>query len=415
MIGGSVWVWSALAALVSCSAFFNASETALFSLAPAERRRAGHLATRLLEDPRSVLVALLLGNLLVNISFFALATRLARRGDPTSEIAVAVGALVCLLVAGEILPKLLALRARVPIARGSALPLSMLVVPLAPLRRALDRFLEALYRALGEAGREERGITPESLAEALDRSAERGLLLDIEAELLTGIVRLQEVRAREIMTPRVDMLLLDASLGARGESERREIVRRAVEAKLAWVTLVDGNPDRVLGRVRVRDLLTQPARPLEELLAPVKFVPEVASALHVLHFLREQHVAQALVIDEWGGTAGLVTIENIFEEIVGDLRVEGEPQEKPVVALGEGRFRVVGSLSIRDWNQYFGHRVVPTEFETVGGFVTALLGRIPRAGDEVRSGRLVFRVHEVRRRRIVTLELFVDPGLEASA
>jgi len=106
---------------------------------------------------------------------------------------------------------------------------------------------------------------------------------------------------------------------------------------------------------------------------------------------------------------------------VGELRVEGEPDESPVTDLGDGRFAVVGSLPIRDWNELFGRRVVPTEFETVGGFVTALLARMPRVGDEVRSGGLIFYVREVRQRRIVSLELRVappgeeQPGVSAGA
>ena len=147
--------------------------------------------------------------------------------------------------------------------------------------------------------------------------------------------------------------------------------------------VIEGNPDRILGRVRTRVLLAEPGRALRDALEPCRFVPEVATALHALHFLRETKVAQAVAIDEWGGTAGIVTVESIFEEVVGDLRVEGETAVKPVVALGGGRFEVDGSISIRDWNEQFGSRVVPREFETLGGFVAALLRRIPRTGDTV--------------------------------
>ncbi|MFT5829942.1 MAG: putative hemolysin, partial [Bacteroidia bacterium] len=116
------------------------------------------------------------------------------------------------------------------------------------------------------------------------------------------------------------------------------------------------------------------------------------------------------VVDEWGGTAGIVNVEDIFEELVGDLRVEGESREISVVPLGEGNYRVAGSLSMHDWNDVFGFQVVPKEYETVGGFVTALLGRIPRAGDEVRWGDLVLEVHDVRGRRVQTVDMSVHEG-----
>lgn len=162
-----------------------------------------------------------------------------------------------------------------------------------------------------------------------------------------------------------------------------------------------------MGRVNLRDLVRHPERSIRALVMPVKFVPEVASALDLLRALRMDNVSEAVVVDEYGGTAGVVSAEDAFEEILGDLRIEGEVQAPTVVSLGGGRHRVPGSLSIREWNEAFGLEVVPREFETVGGFVTALLGRIPRAGDQVRVGDLELEVHEVRRRRVLTVDLGV--------
>jgi CBS domain containing-hemolysin-like protein len=358
-------------------------------------------------------VTLLLSNLLVNLLFFAFVARLISDGEEHSavenygELAAGLAALVVLVLFGETLPKTLALRARLPVAKLAAIPLGLAVSLLSPVRKLVDKLLELFYRALGEAGREEAGITTEALSQALEKSAEHGLLLGSEAELLVSLVELHGVRVRELMTPRVDMVFLDRS----GE-DRQAAIDKGLAAKLPWLIVIDGNPDRIVGRVRLRNLLTQGSRPLADLIEPVKFVPEVANALALLTFLREQRLAQAVAIDEWGGTAGLVTIEDVFEALVGDLRVEGEAPETPFVKLGDGRFRVSGSLSIRDWNELFGHRVVATEFDTIGGFVTALLGRIPRAGDVVHSGPLVFEVHEVRRRRIQSVDIRVESAPE---
>jgi len=412
VIEASPLTWGVLAVLVTASASLSGSETALFSLNAAERRRAGALATRLLEDPRSLLVTVLVSNLGVNLLFFAFAARVRIGEGPYARLWSGLAALVVLLVLGEVLPKTVALRARLTCARLGAPLLAFLDVLLVPVQRAADRVLELFYRVLGEAGHAEHGITAETLASVLEKSAQQGLLLDGEAEFLAGVVELSEVRVREVMTPRVDMLLLDVTEEA---EQRPGVVERAVAARAAWVVVVDGTPDRVLGRVRVRDLLMRPDAPARELMQPVRFVPEVASLVHLMDFLRREGVAQAVVVDEWGGTAGVVRMEDVIEEIVGDLRVEGESSERAVVRLDEGRFRVLGDLSIRDWNELFGHRVVPTEFETVGGFVTALLARIPRTGDVVRSGPLEFRVDEVRRRRIHSLVISLGAGGEAGA
>ncbi|MEO0652543.1 MAG: transporter associated domain-containing protein, partial [Planctomycetota bacterium] len=275
---------------------------------------------------------------------------------------------------------------------------------LGPIRRPLVRLLDVSARLTTRAG-DERDLTSEELADVLERSAREGGLLGHEADLITEIVELRSIRVREIMLPRVDVLFIE-----RDESNRDAVVRDALARRVTWLPVVEGGPDAIAGQVRVRDLLVHPKRSVAQLTMPTYFVPEVASALDLLRVLRDQRTAEAVVVDEWGGTAGIVTTEDILEEIVGELRVEGESRAADVVPLGEGVFRVPGGLSIRDWNDHFGHRVVPTEFETVGGFVTALLGRIPRTGDVVRFGSLLMEVDEVRGRRVLAVDIQVVPS-----
>jgi putative hemolysin len=394
------WLFGLFAVLLLLSAAFSSSETALFSLNESQRARAGAAAQKLLSRPRHLLVVVLVGNLVVNLFYFALVPRLhPERG---SALPVDVGALVALLLAGEIFPKLLGLRARVPVARALAPLIYALFVILGPVRVLLTRMLDAVGRMISRVLRDDAGLTPDDLAHVLESGAEDGSLDVAEADLLAEIVELADIRVREIMTPRVDATFLDLSGAGRGEA-----ARRAVERKLSWLPVVDATPDQVVGRVSVRDLLNRPDRSVAELVMPVKFVPEVASALDLLRALQDDRVAEAVVLDEWGGTAGIVTIEHVFEELVGDLRSEGELRAHAAVPLGEGRFRVPGNLMIRDWNERFGFQVVPTEFETVGGFVTALLGRIPRTGDVARYGDLVLEVHEARGRRVLSVDLAV--------
>jgi CBS domain containing-hemolysin-like protein len=395
-------LWLLLGGLLLSSACFSASETALFSLSPSERQRAGETARRLLDDARALLVAILLGNLVINVLFFAFAARLAAGRGAGGELAFGLGALVAIVLFGEVFPKSLALRGRIGLARVSAVPLVALVALTRPVQRAADGVLELTYRLIGKAGDREHGITTDQLSHALELSARQGVLLDAEADILVGVAELQEIRVREIMTPRVDVVFLDLD-----ESDHSEVLAAAVDSRIGWLIAMEHSPDRIAGKLRLRDVLTANGAPLRELVQPVEFVPEVASAFDLLHLLRERRAAEAVVVDEWGGTAGLVRLEDVFEEIVGELRVEGERDDAPVQDLGGGRFLVVGSLAIRDWNEAFGHRVVPIEFETVGGFVTALLERMPRPGDTAGAGGLEFEVREVERHRITTLEIRV--------
>ncbi|MHC4262258.1 MAG: hemolysin family protein [Planctomycetota bacterium] len=399
-----LWLYFVLAGLLACSALCSASETAFFSLDPIERGRSKRAARWLLDRPRDFLVTVLLANLVVNILYFAFADRLLpAEGEGYKALPTILGVLLALLIVGEILPKTVGLRAREPLTRLVA-PIWVLVVGfLGPIRRPLVRLLDLSARFATRAG-DERELTSEELADVLERSALEGGLAGHEADLLAEIVELRSIRVREIMSPRVDVLFLE-----RDESNREEVLRAALERRATWLPVSEGGPDQIVGQARVRDLLVHKQRGVAQLTMPTQFVPEVASALDLLRVLRDQRTAEAVVVDEWGGTAGIVTAEDILEEIVGDLRVEGETREADVVPLGEGVFRVPGGLSIRDWNEHFGYRVVPTEFETVGGFVTALLGRIPRAGDVVRYGSLSMEVDEVRGRRVLAVDIQVVP------
>jgi len=397
--------WVAIGGLLALSGFFSASETAMFSASDDDRTSMAPRARLLLREPRELLMTILLGNLVINLFFFAVAPGAIQRSFELNTVLAGLIALILILVLGEIVPKTLALRAPFAIARVVAWPLGWVVRMLAPARHSLARVLDLLLAAFGQTDRSDAGISSEVLAEVLDASARDGLLAPGEADLLAEIVELGDLRVREIMTPRVDVIALDLQ---HDEEARRGTIDMAVKKRLTWLPVVDGGADEVRGCLELRDVLVHPERTIEHAVMPVKFVPEVASVLKLLSTMRDDRVAEAVVVDEWGGTAGIVTIEDIFEELVGELRIEGEITANPVVPLGEGRFRVSGGLSIRDWNDRFGTRVVPTEFETVGGFVTALHGRIPKAGDRVTlAGGLVCEVHEVRGRRVLTLDLFV--------
>ena len=405
-------VWAILSVLLAGSAFCSASETALFSLDEPGRERAGPATQRLFANAQALLITLLILNLLVNVSIFAAASIFAHAQQGSHAIAIGAVALVGVLLFGEILPKTFALRAPVAVSRAVAPALIVLVALLGPPRRVVRELVEAAMRLLGDAAREEPRITAETLAEVLGQSAEVGILAASEADLLAEVVELEGIRVREIMKPRVDMLALDLNAS---EDDNIQIMARALARRLTWLPVIRGHADQVAGCVRMRDILSQPDRRLAELVRPALFVPEVAGVLDLLKLLRDRHETEAVVADEWGGTAGVVTIEDVFEEIVGDLRVEGEEHERLVEPLGDGRFRLSGSLSIRDWNERFNLEVVPEGFETVGGLVTALLGRIPRAGDRVRQGDLVWEVREVRGRRVRSADMFLEAGEEAHA
>lgn len=393
-----LWLYALLGGLIICSGTVSASETALFGLGQRERKRAGATVDGLLDAPRDLLVSVLFINLVVNILYFSFADRLTR-GDGLGPWLGAVVVLVPLILFGEVVPKTLGLRAPVPIARTVAPVLTVAVRALLPVRLVLGRALDAVASLAGT--RDERRVSPEELSLAVGRTGSSGHLDVVEADLLSEVVELKSIRVREIMTPRVDALWL-----ARDGSDRAALVAESLRGRVSWLPVVGSGPDDVVGMVKLRDLLREPDRPVAQLVMPVVFVPEVASALDLLRLLRENRSSEAVCVDEWGGSAGVVTIEEVFEEIVGDLRAEGESKEDyRIVPIGEGRFRVPGHMSVRDWNEHFGVRVLPVEFETVGGLVAAMLGRVPRVGDRIEVGALEVEVREVRSRRVIAADV----------
>jgi len=394
-----LWLFALLGALVVCSGSISASETALFGLGQRDRKRAGATVESLLEAPRDLLVSVLFINLVVNILYFSFADRLTSGEGWGGPWVGTVMVLVPLILFGEVLPKTLGLRAPVAIARVVAPVLAVAVRLLLPVRSVLGRALDFVATLAGT--RDERRVSPEELSLAVGGTGTSGHLDMVEADLLSEVVELKSIRVREIMTPRVDALWL-----SRDGSDRAALVGEALRRRIPWLPVVVGGADEVVGMVKLRDLLREPDRPVAQLVMPVVFVPEVASALDLLQLLRENRSSEAVCVDEWGGSAGVVTIEEIFEEIVGDLRAEGESKEEyRIVPMGEGRFRVPGHMSVRDWNEHFGGRVLPVEFETVGGLVTALVGRVPRVGDRVEVGALELEVTEVRSRRVIAADV----------
>jgi len=406
LTAGESLPWLGASAMLLSSGFFSGAETALFSLAEEQIATAKPRVRKLLSQPREVLVTILLGNLFINLLFFTSLPYMFPAAMQSHGLLTGAAALVALLVVGEIVPKTLALRSSQRVSSLVAVPLVPILAWLRPLHRLVNAIMDVILRALGVGLAGERGVSPQDLATALELSAQDGDLAGREADLLAEIVDLGHLRVREIMTPRVDMLAADLDHDA---EQRTHLLEETERQGLTWLPVIRGDADTVVGRVLVRDMFLQPDRPLAEISMPVTFVPEVASVLSMLETLRSERVAEAIVIDEWGGTAGVVTLEDLFEELVGEMRVEGEELDRTVIPLGEGCYRVAGGASIRDWNDFFEAEVVPNAFETVGGYVTALLGRIPREGDEVTLGAgLGCKVTEVRGRRVLSVELYLE-------
>jgi CBS domain containing-hemolysin-like protein len=298
-------------------------------------------------------------------------------------------------------PKVLAwlLRERWSVVAAPALALVQRV--LGPVLTVLEKaVLEPLMRIMAPRPAPGRNVNVEELAALLDLSAKRGIIDHHASALLQEIVELTTIRVSDVMVPRVDVVAFDV------DGDPDELAKLFARTRLRKAPVYEGDIDRIIGVVHAKRLLLRPGTPLRELVRPISFVPEAANLERVLLQLRVRRAQLAIVIDEYGGTAGLVTLEDLLEEIVGDIREPDEMDRGPAVeAISEREYLLDGDLAVHEWAEAFGIDLAGGRISTVGGLVTSLLGRIPHEGDEADYRNLHFRVESMRRRRIGKLRL----------
>lgn len=396
--------------LLALSAFFSGSETAFFSIDRADRHKLQKQSTttskailRLLDQPRDLLIAILFGNVLVNVVYFSVAASLAGRVGkvyPAAEPAIHIGALLAIIVFGEIVPKTISVGIPVTIARSSSAIMviwqqaSRLVT--VPLGLIIGTLLKAYDRFVMPPG----PLTNVEMARIVELQTERGELDASLSELLQDVLLLSQIRVREIMTPRVDIYCFDLSEG------RERFLDLVSEFRRSKILVHRGEGlDDIYGVLNVKEVLKRPDEDLSALVEPVWFIPETKRLEGLLQEILTRDVSLAVVVDEYGGTSGLVTMEDVIEEVVGDI--SSRTRIPSVQRLGSNRYRVSGTTSIRDLNDLLSLNIDSEGVTTVAGLMARELGRIPKEGDgvEIVGGQLkVIRVDKHRTRQ-VDLEL----------
>lgn len=401
-----------MAIFLCCSAYCSGSETAFFSLSKRQigkfhnsGHRLGRLVAVLMQKPSDLLGALLLGNLIVNTLFFAtssvLMLKVQRQWGVTPAAAVALVTFLCLVLLGEILPKSLAYASPERFSVSVALPTWVAVRGLTPIVALFRWFVaEPVLRLMLGPGDRHRAVTGEEFKALIEATREKGLINEQQRRLFTEVVSFNILRVRHVMRPRVDMVA--CSVGEDPVRAQQLMIDRFVTTLFVYQDQID----HILGAVDFRQLVLEPSATLADLAQPVQFVPEQKTVEGLLQFFRKMRVDTAVVVDEYGGVAGSVAIEDVAEELFGSFRF-GEPMA-PIESLGKGRYRLSGSLPIHDWIKAFGLSPGRTGVATVGGWITALLGRIPREKDRTRWRHLSFMVERMHKHRVVSVILKLE-------
>jgi CBS domain containing-hemolysin-like protein len=322
------------------------------------------------------------------------------------------GTVLVIVIFGEVVPKLLgsSLRERAVVVIAPAL--FAVHRTIGPLRTVIDMLVIAPLARLTAPSSRPRDLDKDELAAMLDLSARDGVIDDLEQSLLQEVVRMKELRVGDVMTPRVSMASITM------DTERREIERIAERTHLSEVSVHSESADVVEGLCCLRSYLLDArgeSTPLGEHVQPARFVPELSTLEHLLDHFRRTRTSTAIVVDEWGGTAGVVTIADLVEELVGEIIGLGEETIPPPEALEDGSWRVSGAMHIDDWAARFGSDVLPERVRTVGGLFMDLLGRAPREGDEISLGNLLCTAESCDGDRVRTLLVRIDEDGEGSS
>lgn len=397
---------------------FSGSETALFSLSAHQRsllsqsKRAGALAAAtLLVETRALLVTLLVGNMVINVLYFTLSTVLmnnllgSETIGATGAAAIALGTFFGIIIFGEVLPKQVAAQQAFVWSGLVGVPLLAIHRAIAPIRITAERGIIAPLARLIAPSTPPPELSAYELEIMLSMSRQRGIIDQDEQHLLRHVLELGTIKVRDVMVPRVDIR------GYNVDDPIENLLALARETRLRHIPVYQGSMDQIRGVVLARRLLAkEPAskKQLRALIKPVYFVPEIAPADHLLATLREKAVTFAIVVDEYGGTAGLVTLEDVVEHFIGDIPGAYERDGQPIVEqLRDGVFRVGADLAVHDWDEWFGRNPAMSKAAsgaaTLGGVVLGLLGKAPDEGDRATLGNIVLTVDKVEGRRIMSV------------
>jgi CBS domain containing-hemolysin-like protein len=276
---------------------------------------------------------------------------------------------------------------------------------LSPLLRILEfAIITPILRLLTgptDSGEHSDAVTAEQLKLLIESSRQRGLIGDDENQLFAEVIELGFLKVRHVMRPRVDMIACDVTDSA------RKAQQLMAESNLTKIPVYANNIDNIVGCLSQRNLLLNPDSPIGRLLKKVNFVPEQKTVESLLEFLRKSGTDMAIVVDEYGGIAGTVSVEDIVEELIGPI--EPTSAIEPIEQIGPLQYRLAADLAIHDWAQAFGIDPGQTRLATIAGLTTALLGRIPKKGDVAYLKNLKFTVEKVQRHRIESLILSLEP------
>ena len=398
--------------LLLCSGFFSASETALMSLSKIRIRnmvdeQIKHADTidRLVKQPSKLLGAILIGNNIVNIGASALATSLAIEHFGNAGIGIATGLMTFfVLIFGEITPKTLAAQKAEKTSLGVVRIIDFITTVLGPVLFVLLKLTNKLVSLFGgDANSDRPFVTEEELKMLVTVGQEEGILESEEKKMIHNVFEFGDEMVKNVMTPRMDMVAIPIS------SSYTEIVEHFKSSQYSRLPVYEDIRDNIIGVIYLKDLFFFTGDvntfSIHDILRKPIYTFELKNTFELFNELKTQHLQMAIVLDEHGGTAGIVTIEDLVEEIVGELRDEYDEGDIEIEALKDNEYLVSGKTKIEVVNETIEIDLNTEEFETIGGFVTGNLGRMGLVGDTIQVQDVQFKIMKMHKNRITLLKI----------
>lgn len=400
--------------LLLISGFFSCSEAALFSLTPLHLHKMGEekypfLASvrRLVGHPKRLLITLVVGNEIVNITLSIIAASLfiSLFGSSGQWAAIAVTTIL-LLIFGESIPKTFGVMYPMPLSAFFSPILNFIALVEKPIVSSVDKIAgEILQLITREEERRTHSLSEGEFRSFIDAGQKEGALEEVQRDLIHRVFELTDKTVSELMVPRVEMFCLPVSM------RYEEVVNEIIQARHSRIPVYGANSDDILGILFARDLLPafsagRAVFTLEGLLRKPYFVPEEKTAGSLLKDFQERNLQIAIVVDEYGGVSGLVTLEDILENLFEDLYEDFGLRENDWQRMDDESFVVLGSMATETFNGRMGTHIPEDEFDTIGGFVFHLFGKLPVTGEEVSYGSLRLRIEVMGRARILKVRVF---------
>ena len=401
--------------LLALSAFFSSSETAMMAVNKIRVRNladaglsSAQTLMKVLDNQPKMLSAILIGNNIVNISASSLATILVTRAFGDMYVGVGTGILTLLvLIFGEITPKTSATLYSETMALRFAKPIYMIMQVLTPVIFIVDKLSQGVLRLLHvDPNKKQDAITEDELRTIVEVSHEEGVIESDEKKMIYNVFDFGDSVAKDIMVPRIDMTFIDV------DATFSEVIEVFREVKYTRYPVYEETTDNVIGIINIKDLLlteNQKKFCIRDYLREPLYTYEFKKTAELMVELRKTQNNIAIVLDEYGATAGLITLEDMLEEIVGEIRDEYDEDEEDLIRrIGPREYVMEAAMKLDDLNDQLGLDLESEDYDSIGGFIIGLLDHLPEEGEEVTHKTLRFVVDKVDRNRIDKIHLYIQ-------